>query len=631
MEVLSQSLFDHKEFKSAIEMTKIYRCAGNAMWSKICAHNNVPYNREKILKIEQTYVPTVTDVLPFTLRVGVLETHPLLAKKCNEVSQHLSNLPLVSPEELLHVVIFRIAADIDDEQPLEILQKWRTCLLNVSYEFKLYSSEADIGWDRIQMREDTVKAFQLLARTTVERIFEVSAIADDLHSASSFKKQPTVGEVVKAWAKNVSLAEGAEKVTDGYVDSAMTVRRRILSDKIIVQYLMASDGYKSPWNSAYTIETVARKVGTGSNAVERMRWVFATVDSRWRDPDYEVGEMSFRQFSGKGQPSNRGTCDLLLFKYNLWQHLTSVELSRLICSEDSKAQLLNSLGSHEQFAQSKGRSQIWIGLLENQARLFFQLASQAVFGREFDGCLKLGLRAGKSASESLSEGALGQAWQEVQNAKPQQASLSIRAHVDVGLDVAQSVEERHSIALGGERDEKVMDQIKKAAFQDDAKLKHFEDQAAERVTFFCEILTEMEDAKHMAEAFQSTALGKLRGENDDSSAMIPIFYTSKLAGEMVTQPQYRPPILRKDSNTPGGNHIKKMISAVLLSRQPEDHSERGQNIHDGDCFVISDAGKHGNQQAIMSVFCTPDNKPLQKTVKTLQCFYDEEDHTCYYH
>ena len=356
MQVLSQSLFDHKEFKSAIEMTKIYRCAGNALWSKICAHSSVPYNQEKILRIEQTYVPTVTDVLPFTIRVGVLESHPLLTTKSGEVSQYLSNLPLVSPEELLHVVIFRIVADIDDNQPLEVLQKWRSCLLNVSYEFKLYNSEAEIGWDRIQMREDTVKAFQLLARTTVERIFEVSAIADDLHSASSFKKQPTVGEVVKAWANNVSLADSAEKVNDGYVDSVMTVRKRILSEKTVVRYLMASDGHKSPWNSVYTIETVARKVGTGSNAVEKIRWVFAAVDSRWRDPDFELGEMSYRQFSGKGQPSNRGTCDLRLFKYNRWQHLTSVELPRLTCSEDSKAQMLNNLGSHEHLAQSKGIS-----------------------------------------------------------------------------------------------------------------------------------------------------------------------------------------------------------------------------------------------------------------------------------
>ena len=103
----------------------------------------------------------------------------------------------MSPEELMHCVIFRIVEAIEAGEPASTPEKWRQCLLNMSFEFQLYQNEQAIDWDDIQMREDYTKKMQL-ARTTLERILEVSSVADDLFAASGCKKQTTVGNVISA-------------------------------------------------------------------------------------------------------------------------------------------------------------------------------------------------------------------------------------------------------------------------------------------------------------------------------------------------------------------------------------------------------------------------------------------------
>ena len=68
-----------------------------------------------------------------------------------------------------------------------------------------------------------------------------------------------------------------------------------------------------------------------------------------------------------------------------------------------------------------------------------------------------------------------------------------------------------------------------------------------------------------------------------------------------------------------------MIQAVIASKEPADSDQCGDLIHDGDCFIIGDAGKHGNTNALMGVFADANGQHLQKITKTLYVQYDEED------
>ena len=166
--------------------------------------------------------------------------------------------------------------------------------------------------------------------------------------------------------------------------------------------------------------------------------------------------------------------------------------------------------------------------------------------------------------------------------------------------------------------------LKSLARDDEATLESFEKKAQSRVHDFVELISGDGSAKTVADALRNTSIGKLRGDISEASYVV-VMYNPKVASEYATQPHIRIPPLRKDSSAPGGNHYKNMIQAALESRSPADSEGCGDDITEGDCYVVSDAGKFGNHTALMSVFTDSQSRPMLKQVKSLQIFYDEQE------
>ena len=158
-----------------------------------------------------------------------------------------------------------------------------------------------------------------------------------------------------------------------------------------------------------------------------------------------------------------------------------------------------------------------------------------------------------------------------------------------------------------------------------AELHGYEKQAQARVGDATEWLVESPTVKGMAEAIRNTEFGKIRGQGDEDGRYVLISYQPKIAAEPTSMPHLRIPPLRNSPSLPGGQRYKKMIQAVIQSRQPADSGECGVALHHGDCFVVGDAERHGNTTALMSVFCTDEGAHLQKVTKTLYCHYSEEN------
>ncbi len=182
----------------------------------------------------------------------------------------------------------------------------------------------------------------------------------------------------------------------------------------------------------------------------------------------------------------------------------------------------------------------------------------------------------------------------------------------------------------GTPDAKVSLRVKQMTEDEKAELHRYEKQAQARVGDATEWLVEKPTVKAMAEAIRNTAFGKVRGQGGEDGRYVVISYQPKIAAEPTSMPHLRIPPLRNSPTLPGGQHYKKMIQAVIQSRQPADSDECGLALHDGDCFVVGDAGRHGNTPALLSVFSTDEGAHLQKVTKTLYCHYSEEDPLLYF-
>jgi len=172
---------------------------------------------------------------------------------------------------------------------------------------------------------------------------------------------------------------------------------------------------------------------------------------------------------------------------------------------------------------------------------------------------------------------------------------------------------------------KVVLRLSKMTDEEKGSLSKFEKQAMQKVTDATEWIIEHPTVKGMAEAIRNTEFGKVRGTHGEDGKYVVVSYQPKMAAETMSMPHLRVPPLRNNTNIPGGPHYKKMIQAVIQSRLPAESPDCGAAIDDGDCYVIGDGGKHGNQTALLAVFTTDEGNSLSKVHKTLYAHYDEED------
>ena len=143
----------------------------------------------------------------------------------------------------------------------DVLETWRSCIMNAPVQFTMLKHKQDVEWARINSREEIAKRYQFLHRTCIDRIFEVSVAIGNYEEQTKQKATPAV--ITKIWNKNVSMSEMSEVVNEAFVDVAMTVRSRIFAHKPCLDLLLAADDEfqsKTPWQSAYLLQAITQKV-----------------------------------------------------------------------------------------------------------------------------------------------------------------------------------------------------------------------------------------------------------------------------------------------------------------------------------------------------------------------------------
>ena len=100
----------------------------------------------------------------------------------------------------------------------------------------VYKTTADLDWQRINAREEIGKDFQLFFPTCLMRLFEVTNVVEKLKGAMA--REPTAKEVSEAWNSRIQQSSMSEKVSPTYIETVMTIRKRMLSDETVLKMLL---------------------------------------------------------------------------------------------------------------------------------------------------------------------------------------------------------------------------------------------------------------------------------------------------------------------------------------------------------------------------------------------------------
>ncbi len=151
-----------------------------------------------------------------------------------------------------------------------------------------------------------------MTRATLQKIYEVVHFRDQ-HVRAHGVGTGTAASIAAAYAV-VKTAKGRDPVSAAFVDTALTVRKRLLSRVAITNLLLAMDDRPrgtNPFDSAQVLHSIISK-GKTTPGIE---WVMQGITHLHRSGTLAKSDMfSCRGIGGSKETGNRGLADLLLFK-----------------------------------------------------------------------------------------------------------------------------------------------------------------------------------------------------------------------------------------------------------------------------------------------------------------------------
>ena len=138
------------------------------------------------------------------------------------------NLELVSPPEVVHALILKLAARIDEGAEDEELRRWRQVCLTVTFVFEVLDNSLARYFRSVNLHEQLTGNFEAMARDVTQRVMELMAFKNLMKTEHNMDLNEA--ELHKRWSEKVTQVDSkfSEKVTFNFVDTAVKVYDRML-------------------------------------------------------------------------------------------------------------------------------------------------------------------------------------------------------------------------------------------------------------------------------------------------------------------------------------------------------------------------------------------------------------------
>lgn len=331
----------------------------------------------------------------------------------------------VSPAEPIHALLMAVARDVEAEE-LEKLDGWKEILLSCLVTFQIVETDTVCHHLNTQLREKAGIEHELIRHSALSRVLDVTNFSQRLQRGSNAPKQSKKASwpkmISEAYNADLILSELSEKVTESWVERALSVSSRMLKSSYILEKLLYLDdnyGASGPLDSVHKLHALLGKVGSGGG-IKKMEWLVGLLVDLFDHQALEQDSCTKRELSGA--TGNKGLADVILCKLDVKEELFRwAETAGIDSAALQKIKEVSS--SLEVFRQHCGHSWIpakvppapWRASFCTSSDLFLNLIESLVFSVDFDDCLLSWLRSKKSLADCLKTSPLSEALEEIQN------------------------------------------------------------------------------------------------------------------------------------------------------------------------------------------------------------------------
>jgi len=615
----NQHPFDAVSYTRALAgASQSYTAGINLFWIDLqwSATPGVPLRTTAIEQMAQTTFRSPCPITDVHIAVFDLGFNPLM---------HKGALLRVSPEEVTGAVVLAIARDIEHNEDPSVLRAWRRSVLSTTGMFKILPTATDRYWYALQERERIATLNAAVHRSTFQRIHEVNRLMKRLRETTP-AAEITAAAIADAYAKNLQMvAGGSGTVTMNFVDCCATISNKMLDTPEIAWCMQDLDersvlmGIPNPFDSHTRLQAIIDKCRANNRS--QLIWVMQGIWYHWRRGN--ITTLSAADIKGSAQTGNRGLADLMLFKSSLKTAILAKAATLFPESADWWGVTLSNIAESYKswFTSEESPVKTWRAGRAPSEGKFLSFFSDVVFGKVYDGPIKLAIKSSKTAAEALQMPGVVEFLQEIEakralekgpvDAKTEDCDASLDPEVNL-------VDDDIVFHLPAKDSSKQPTTVKASAVHEGPKREMLESIIAntrQHIEAQIQLVVQEPDEPHphgLHAEIMATPVGKLRGSpspaDPASSKYIGVFYDPKLSGEANHRPQLRVPPLRYEP-------FKRLIELARGRFGPE----VGDDIPDGDLYFLFDGGKMGNQVELLKPFS---GKP--KSVKTFILWRDED-------
>lgn len=487
-------------------------------------------------------------------------------------------LRVVSPEEPRAALLNRIAARIQAGAGDDELNLWKTMVLSVTAHFKIATSNDELLFQSMQLREHLVVDYQAMARTARQWCYLIHQIHADI---GGNLKEKDLADHIRV---NVTLSDATEAITDNFIRCALWVHKQLLSCRELVHLIETSEdmyGQGSPYNSVAKLHLFAQKTKSTASCA----WVFASINDACASGMYPPNTFTVRSL--KGEASNKGFIDVMLFKGDIRVYMLSEYLDKRAFASAAKEKIRAVFSNHATYRAHVGfpeqtmlQELTWQNNWPPSTMQAFKLIEDLVFGREYDAVLRGALRRGKSASEVLEMERVCDLVSQIDEdlaAERQQAPAPAQPTED--SDNSEVDDKLHASRMDD------IIEIRGATLDDQTKVELAKFQAeAVRLSQTLRFVTEPKSAAQVADEIRQSE--PEQGDGADAQKWTVVLYDTPVSGESITNPRTRKPPLRA--------HYTKMMRGVVDAFSQA--GPRNTELRDKVIFILSNGGKEGDSE-----------------------------------
>ncbi len=239
----------------AIKRTGRYEAGCNLLWTDplYTATPGIPVSQRSIKLLQQHYFASPA---PFPCAVVIaVQGEDMDPLACRGALQRLS------PEDIVHALLLKIAEDIAFGADEAVLQAWRRTLLSTTFIFEPMENDDAKFYRAVSLRETFVTDFRAMARSAVQRVFEVVGFLTRKEKAG---QRLSAADVAAQYAEHVQMSENSEQVTLNFVECAVTLWRRAFQNPAVLRVLLRAEEFSvgTPFDSVNKMHVVVYRAKT---------------------------------------------------------------------------------------------------------------------------------------------------------------------------------------------------------------------------------------------------------------------------------------------------------------------------------------------------------------------------------